>query len=144
MANKYTKLPCPKREELVDLYESKNMSQLELCQHYGKSLKVIQRWFKELKIKPRRQIKRNQTRERNSHWKGDNVGYKTYHQRVQAQRGKPSRCEMCETTTAKKFEWASMTRDFKNIYDYIRLCVSCHKKFDKIHLNLGSYATKKN
>lgn len=66
------------------------------------------------------------------HWnhKGDNAGYSALHLRVQAQRGKALICEQCEST--KKVEWASLSKKYADISDYIALCKKCHIKFDNV------------
>jgi hypothetical protein len=66
------------------------------------------------------------------HWayKGDNAGYKALHLRVGEQRGKAKKCLFCGSD--KFVEWASVTRDYKNVFDYISLCRKCHRKFDDV------------
>jgi len=74
----------------------------------------------------------NQGGERNSAWKGDKASYSALHYRVRKERGTPSLCEQCGTTTAKRFEWAlKHDGDIKNTQDYIRMCRSCHWKYDE-------------
>lgn len=68
-------------------------------------------------------------------WKGNRVGYTAAHDRVRNYRGTPKKCEVCGTTTAKRFEWASLTKKYWDPKDYIRLCASCHRKKDKTYLN---------
>lgn len=69
-------------------------------------------------------------------WKDDNVGYVSLHQWVQRKLGKPSLCSDCGTIIAKRFEWANISGKYlRDISDYKRLCVKCHKIFDK-HLFL--------
>lgn len=66
-----------------------------------------------------------------SGWKGEKVSYFTLHQWVNREKGRPALCEHCGTTTAKKFEWASKSRKYvRDIGDWIRLCTSCHRKYD--------------
>lgn len=65
-----------------------------------------------------------------SWWKGDAVSYKGAHQRVSRARGKPSLCEACGTTNAKRFDWANVNGKYADIDDYVRLCRSCHASFD--------------
>jgi len=43
---------------------------------------------------------------------------------------------MCETKNAKRYEWANMTRKYEDVYDYIRVCKSCHNKLDNIIINI--------
>lgn len=68
--------------------------------------------------------------------KSTNSTNNSLHHRVRVLRGKPSLCEDCGTTTAKKFEWANLTGRYDDINDYKRLCTSCHSKFDKKILNI--------
>lgn len=64
-------------------------------------------------------------------WKGDNVGIDGLHQWVQKHLGKPRKCQHCKTTSAKQFDWANKSQEYKrDLNDWIRLCRSCHAKFD--------------
>ncbi len=64
-------------------------------------------------------------------WKGDKVGYFALHDWVRKQLGKPKKCEHCGISKAKKFEWANKSGEYKReIGDWIRLCTSCHLKYD--------------
>lgn len=68
----------------------------------------------------------------------DEVTYNSVHKRLRKERGTPSRCEHCGSTTAKKFEWAytgpgHAERRFAfsaDLDQYIRLCTSCHLIYD--------------
>lgn len=69
--------------------------------------------------------------EKNPNWKGDNITYSSLHNWIVRNYGKPKKCSHCSTTNAKKFEWANKSGKYlRNINDYIRLCVSCHRKYD--------------
>jgi len=58
--------------------------------------------------------------------------YTAIHQWVVREKGNPSKCEHCKTTEAKRFDWANTDHKYKrNLDDYIRLCVKCHRKYDK-------------
>lgn len=135
MANKYTAYPMPEKSVLTELYES-GMNQKEVGNKLGVSQKVIFGWFKKLGIKSRMAKKRNQYGKNNSSWKGDNATYAALHYRVERLRGKPKVCSKCETTDATKYEWASLTKNYADPYDYIRLCKSCHATFDRIINNI--------
>ncbi len=64
-------------------------------------------------------------------WKGENVGKTALHNWVQKHLGKPSLCEHCETTKAKQFDWANKSQEYqRDLSDWIRLCRSCHAKYD--------------
>lgn len=69
--------------------------------------------------------------EKSKEWKGEKVGYRALHRWVEKNLGRPSKCKHCETTKAKKFEWANKDGKYRrNLKDYIRLCTKCHRKYD--------------
>lgn len=64
-------------------------------------------------------------------WKGDNAKKMAMHQWIERIMGKPKKCEHCGTTAAKKYEWANKNHTYlRDIGDYVRLCTSCHRKYD--------------
>lgn len=66
-------------------------------------------------------------------WKGDDVGYRGLHYWIQRNLGKPETCKHCgvKGLHGRKIHWANISQKYKrDIKDWIRLCVSCHKKFD--------------
>lgn len=68
------------------------------------------------------------------HWafKGDKVGKGAIHDWVKKRLGRPSKCEHCGTTEAKRFEWASINHSYsRNLKEWVRLCPPCHMKMDK-------------
>jgi hypothetical protein len=70
--------------------------------------------------------------DRSRFWKGDMVGYHGVHIWMRKTFGKPSLCDHCGTTTAKKFNWANISLKYRRLRsDWLRLCQSCHIKFDK-------------
>ena len=71
--------------------------------------------------------------EQTSRWKGDNIGYASLHQWVAKKLGKPSKCEFCgkEEPNGRKIHWANKSHEYKrNLEDWIRLCKSCHVRYD--------------
>lgn len=76
--------------------------------------------------------------QKNHNWKGDKVGYKSLHEWIAVNWGRPNICEKC--SSHQFTEWASKegnyTRDRK---DWLALCRSCHKKYDNIIDNLSDY-----
>lgn len=67
-------------------------------------------------------------------WKGDKVGYRTLHHWVVKWRGKPKTCEHCgkSNLAGRKIQWANKSKKYlRDLSDWIRLCVKCHKAFDK-------------
>lgn len=80
--------------------------------------------------------------EKSKVWKGDKVSYSGLHKWVNQYRGRPSFCEDCKTTMPPKgkglkrsyFQWANVSGKYlRDLKDWIRLCVPCHKRFDKEH-----------
>jgi len=130
MANKYTAMAIPPKEDLERLYHESFMSQAEIGCVYGTTQKVVYSWFKKLGIKSRVPFKRDQKGEKNSSWKGDDATYAALHYRVESLRGKPHFCEACGTMESTRYEWANLTGRYTDVMDYARMCVSCHRKYD--------------
>lgn len=83
------------------------------------------------------------TGETNHKWKGDKVGYSALHAWVYRKLGKPNICDACGDTEASRYNWASKSRLYlRELSDWIRLCSSCHSKFDKIRLEIRTMETK--
>lgn len=74
--------------------------------------------------------------ELNPNWKGDNVGYISLHNWVKRYKGSPKKCEHCLSEEKKMYHWANKSHEYKrDLDDWIRLCVSCHKKYDLKFIN---------
>lgn len=72
--------------------------------------------------------------ERNTNWKGDNVGYDALHDWVKRKLGTPMQCSVCGGVykNPKQMNWANKSKKYKrNINDWVRLCKKCHFQFDK-------------
>lgn len=66
-----------------------------------------------------------------TNWRGDNISNTGLHQWVAYWKGRPKWCESCGTTTARKYEWANIDHKHRRVLsDYIRMCTSCHRKYD--------------
>ncbi len=66
-------------------------------------------------------------------WKGENVGYRGLHEWIYNHLGQPDACEFCEQTglSGHKIHWANKSGQYeRNLSDWLRLCVSCHKRYD--------------
>lgn len=139
-------LPKVYDQPLVDrvaaLY-ARGLTQAEIAREVGRSQKVVWNVMRRHGIAARVAAKRNQSGPANHKWKGDSASYSAFHFRVEAARGKPSKCEDCGTTTAKRFEWANLTGRYEDVNDYKRLCCSCHHKLDGHVRNLGAHAQRK-
>jgi hypothetical protein len=69
-----------------------------------------------------------------ANWKGDEVGYRGLHLWVEKILGRPKKCKHCgkDGLVGKKIHWANKSGLYlRNLSDWIRLCVPCHKKYDK-------------
>ena len=72
-------------------------------------------------------------------WKGNNAGYSALHRWVSYHRGSPKKCEHCgkDGLTGRQIHWANKSGNYlRDLTDWIRLCVSCHRKYDKEQFNL--------
>ncbi len=95
----------------------------------GKKEKVFTPWSEKERVGHMKVIKRG---EASFAWKGDGVGYFALHDWVERVKGKPQKCEFCKIEEGK-FEWANRSHLYKrDINDWIRLCIPCHRKFDAI------------
>ena len=90
-----------------------------------------------IKKNTNRLLKLIENEETHPRWKGDDVGYIALHQWVRKHKGEPNECEMCKTKTAKKFEWANISGEYKReLNDWTRLCTKCHHEYDNIYTKL--------
>jgi len=68
-------------------------------------------------------------------WKGNKVEYRGLHKWVEKNLGKPLICEHCgkKENNTKMMHWANKSGEYKrDLKDWLRLCVRCHRKFDLI------------
>lgn len=61
-------------------------------------------------------------------WAGDGVGYASLHKRVYAVRGPALECVWA--CKSERYEWANLTGDYADIWDYAAMCVPCHRRYD--------------
>lgn len=77
--------------------------------------------------------------EENTNWKGDDVGYFGLHGWVRRKLGTPYECSHCHRKDLQKrqYHWANKSGQYlRNLTDWIRLCVKCHKAYDTGKLKL--------
>lgn len=95
---------------------------------YGKSLS------EEHKLKISNSLKKSMKRDEESpHWKGDNISYRGLHAWVVRKLGKPNMCSNCKKDNlyGRQIHWANISHEYKrDLYDWIRLCQSCHRNYD--------------
>jgi len=79
-------------------------------------------------------VMRARTGEKVWNWKGDKVSYRSLHKWVERQLGKPRCCEDCgdKSLSHRQYHWANISGLYKRVItDWRRLCVRCHKTYDK-------------
>lgn len=67
-------------------------------------------------------------------WKGNKVSYSGLHKWIYRKLGQKKECQnkACEKLPTLRFEWANVNGKYKrNLKDWIRLCVFCHRRWDK-------------
>jgi hypothetical protein len=87
--------------------------------------------------------------EKHSGWKGDGAGRVAIHDWVKRKLGKPNRCDNPKCiyprqrfngklmSKPKRYDWANIDHKYqRKISDWIRLCPSCHKLYDRKKLSL--------
>lgn len=81
----------------------------------------------------RLKIGKSEKGEKHFAWKGENASYRAVHSWISKWKGKPKMCEMCGTIKNITYHWANIDHKYRRVLDdYIRLCVKCHRKYDKI------------
>lgn len=67
-------------------------------------------------------------------WLGDKAGYGAIHSWIRKILGEPDTCEICRASGlyGRKIHWANISGEYhRDSGDWIRLCASCHKGYDK-------------
>lgn len=69
--------------------------------------------------------------DRHKLWKGVDASLTAKHEWLKRRFGKPQKCESCGTTEKKMYHWANISGEYRrDISDWKRLCVPCHKRYD--------------
>lgn len=72
-------------------------------------------------------------------WKGDNASYNAKHSWIRRIFGNPKMCEECglDNLVGRQINWANKSGKYlRNISDWKRLCIRCHRLFDKHWLKI--------
>jgi hypothetical protein len=65
--------------------------------------------------------------ERNSSWKGDEVGYQALHDWIRLHYGKAYKCEVNILHKSPRYHWANISKKYKrDITDWKQMCTSCN------------------
>ncbi len=84
--------------------------------------------------KKRRANRPNREGKNAYNWKGEGASYSATHKWIVNWYGQPTTCEHCQMGNlfGHKIHWANISREYKRKRtDWLRLCVKCHKLFDK-------------
>lgn len=83
-------------------------------------------------LSPGTQFKKGQlVGTKNNKWKGESAGYHAKHMWANSWFGSPQFCEHCKTSSRRMYHWANVSGGYlRDRNDWLRLCVSCHKKYD--------------
>jgi maltooligosyltrehalose synthase len=77
------------------------------------------------------QHKQNLSGKNNGRWMGNGACYEAKHIRIIKKLGNPRYCEKCKRTDKKRYDWANKDHKYsEDIKDWMRLCRSCHTKYD--------------
>lgn len=116
--------------ELFCLYAG-GWTQSQLAIRYGVGSSTIQRAFEYFGIPSRgRGNGPGANGAFHPNWRGKEISYKNAHKRVFRARGKASFCEVCGKDEPGKYEWANLSGNYHDVWDYQSMCVPCHRKFD--------------
>lgn len=121
------KLTDQQRAAFIDAYVA-GASNAEACAVAGVGIGSGQKIRREagIPLNPR-----TQKREKHPRYLGEEASYNTGHYRVSAWRGKPKYCEVCGLDDPnRRYEWANLTKNYGDIWDYKRMCVPCHRRHD--------------
>lgn len=67
--------------------------------------------------------------------KGRTTEYRILHYWVEKQLGRPSECENCGDTEARRYEWSNISGKYRREPgDWVRLCVTCHRIIDNQYM----------
>jgi hypothetical protein len=67
----------------------------------------------------------------NPAWRGDAIGYRGAHLRVEKERGKAAMCSVRDCDTGcTTFHWANLTGNYGDVWDYAPMCVTHHRRLD--------------
>lgn len=79
------------------------------------------------------------SQEKNPAWKGEEMGYDGIHKWARKHAGIPKECSECgkPKTTPNSIQWASKNHSYmRDLNEWVKLCVSCHRLYDYGKLQL--------
>ncbi len=115
-------------QEVIKMYESW-MTQYEIWDYFWVTQRIVFWFMRRNWIEARVWKHKDQNKEKNTHWKGDNAWYKALHYRVTNARWKANKCQICEWEHTR-YEWANINWRYEDINDYVMMCKTCHARMD--------------
>ena len=116
--------------KLRSLYEG-GMTQDECASALGVGRGAVFRALKRNGIRCRNTGKRDQFGDKNSSWRGAAAAMTSKHSRLHRAFGMPKKCDACGTADRSKwYDWANLTGDYDSPTDFMRMCRSCHRRYD--------------
>ena len=124
--------------ERVRVLYGANHTQTEIAARLGMTQKIVWNLMRRHAITARVASKRDQHGTNNASWKGDKAGRQAFHRRLYAKYGKPKKCAVCNTETAKAFDYANLSGRYEDLDDYAPMCRSCHAIYDNKIENISN------
>jgi len=111
-----------------------------LCKKMIKGSKLTEEHKRKIGLANRGVPNPKNSGENNFQWRGKLTKYSAKHSWVRRKLGTPNYCEICKKTDKKKYEWANKDHKYsREIDDYMRLCTSCHQKYDILNNNYKGF-----
>lgn len=119
-------------DRVRELYVGELLTERQVATRLGIGRNAVRRIMDRYGIPKRKSWDYDRSGERNNRWRTENLRYDTLHVRVTAARGKPVGCWVCdEGSPDRRYEWANLTGNYADVHDYARMCVPCHRRFDR-------------
>ncbi len=121
------------RNQLFEDYCANQMSVRQICEKHGAKPSWVDKALRVYGIEKRKAgpIPGRYARENCPNWRDDVTNYQSLHSRISRYMGRPSDCRSCGATDpAIRYEWANLSGRYDDPSDYIRLCVTCHRRMD--------------
>jgi hypothetical protein len=116
--------------EAVTAYYALGFSQVEIGDIFDVTQGKVTSFMKRSGICTRTAAKRDQGGTRNHVWTGDKASYVACHKRVKRLRGPAFGCGICGSKNKQIYHWANLTGNYLNMYDFMSMCVKCHRLYD--------------
>jgi len=147
--NEYMREWRAKNEEKNKLYQREYFKQYYTSEKREEARERARKWYKDNKEYAKKRsndhyhttktLKGRPSGKQHFAWKGDKISYGTLHDWVTYHLGRPNKCTHCRKTgNTFQIQWANISQKYKrDLTDWVRLCSSCHKLYDKGKIKLN-------